>query len=75
MIYLSPGCSAGAFLLYNFELRKLSDATSVYSMNLVPVFGIIFSAFFLKETIKLSQILGGIAVIAGVILSSTANRK
>ncbi len=75
MIYLSLGCSVGAFLLYNFGLRKLSAATSVSLMNLVPVFGIIFSALFLKETITLTQILGGIVVIAGVILSSTTNKK
>lgn len=57
MIYLSLGCSVGAFLLYNFGLKKLSAATSVSLMNLVPVFGIIFSALFLKETITIAQIL------------------
>lgn len=75
MIYLSLGCSVGAFLLYNFGLKKLSAATSVSLMNLVPVFGIIFSALFLKETITIAQILGGIIVIVGVILSSTTKGK
>lgn len=75
MIYLSLGCSVGAFLLYNFGLKKLSAATSVSLMNLVPVFGIIFSALLLKETITIAQILGGIIVIVGVILSSTTKGK
>lgn len=75
MIYLSLGCSVGAFLLYNFGLKKLSAATSVSLMNLVPVFGLIFSALFLKEIITIEQILGGVIVIVGVILSSTTKRK
>ena len=75
MIYLSLGCSVGAFLLYNFGLKKLSAATSVSLMNLVPVFGIIFPALFLKEIITIEQILGGVIVIVGVILSSTTKGK
>lgn len=59
MIYLALGCSVVAFLLYNWGLRRLSAATSVSLMNLVPVFGLIFSALLLKETITLTQILGG----------------
>lgn len=75
MIYLSCGCSVAAFLLYNFGLRKLSAATSISLMNLVPVFGLIFSALFLKETITVKQIIGGIVVILGVILSTSAVKK
>lgn len=71
MVYLFLGCSVGAFLLYNWGLRKLSAAASVSLMNLVPVFGILFSALFLMETITITQILGGAVVIAGVILSTT----
>ena len=72
LVYLACGCSVAAFLLYNFGLRKLSAATSISLMNLVPVFGLIFSTLFLQETISLRQILGGIIVILGVVLSSAA---
>ena len=75
MVYLFLGCSVGAFLLYNWGLRKLSAAASVSLMNLVPVFGILFSALFLKETITMTQILGGAVVIFGVILSTTTKQK
>lgn len=75
MIYLFLGCSVGAFLLYNWGLRKLSAAASVSLMNLVPVFGIVLSALLLKETITMTQILGGAVVILGVILSTTTDRK
>lgn len=70
LIYLSVGCSIAAFLLYNFGLRKLSASISVSLLNLVPVLGLIFSILILHETISAIQILGGIIVIIGVILSS-----
>lgn len=70
LLYLSVGCSVAAFLLYNLGLKRLPASTSISLMNLVPVFGIIFSFVFLQEKISVSQIVGGIIVIAGVILST-----
>lgn len=70
LIYLSIGCSIVAFLLYNLGLRKLSASISVSLMNLVPVLGLIFSILILHESVSSIQILGGIIVIFGVILSS-----
>lgn len=69
-IYLVVGCSIAAFLLYNLGLRKLSASISVSLMNLVPVLGLIFSILILHETVSTIQILGGVIVIIGVILSS-----
>lgn len=70
LIYLSVGCSIVAFLLYNLGLRKLSASISVSLMNLVPVLGLIFSILILHESVSTVQILGGVIVIIGVILSS-----
>ncbi|WP_271813804.1 DMT family transporter [Clostridium beijerinckii] len=70
LIYLSVGCSIVAFLLYNLGLRKLSASISVSLMNLVPVLGLIFSILILHERVSTVQILGGVIVIVGVILSS-----
>ncbi|WP_081098848.1 DMT family transporter [Clostridium beijerinckii] len=70
LIYLSVGCSIVAFLLYNLGLRKLSASISVSLMNLVPVLGLIFSILILHERVSTVQILGGVIVIIGVILSS-----
>lgn len=74
IVYLSCGCSVAAFLLYNLGLRRLSAATSISLMNLVPVFGLLFSVLLLHETTTLRQIIGGIIVITGVVLS-THNTK
>ena len=75
ILYLACGCSVATFLLYNFGLRKLTAATSISLMNLIPVFGLIFSALILHETISLKQIICGIVVILGVILSTNENKK
>ncbi|WP_206154667.1 DMT family transporter [Clostridium beijerinckii] len=74
LIYLSVGCSIVAFLLYNLGLRKLSASISVSLMNLVPVLGLIFSILILHERVSTVQILGGVIVIVGVILSSIQKR-
>lgn len=69
LIHLGVLCSVIAFLLYNFGLRKLSSSTSVSLMNLVPIFGVIFSMIILGETVTGQQIIGSIIVIGGVFLT------
>lgn len=69
LIYLGVLCSVVAFLLYNFGLRKLSSYTAISLMNLVPIFGVIFSILILHEAVSLRQIIGGAIVIVGVMFS------
>ncbi|WP_371368128.1 hypothetical protein SRRS_18110 [Sporomusa rhizae] len=69
LIYLGVLCSVVAFMFYNFGLRKIPPSTSVTLMNLVPIFGVIFSVLILHETITLQQLAGGVITIAGVLLS------
>ncbi|HEX3015859.1 MAG TPA: DMT family transporter [Desulfobacteria bacterium] len=68
-LFLGIVCSAVAFLLYNYGLRKLSASSAAVLLNLMPVFGVIFSVLILKETIGISQLVGGLIVVAGVMLS------
>lgn len=68
-LYLSLFCSVAAFLCYNFGLRKLSPSASVSMTNLMPIFGVFFSAVILGESLSLQQITGGFIVIAGVMIS------
>lgn len=69
-LYLALGCSFAAFLLYNLGLRRLTASASVSLMNLVPVFGVLFSYLILKEPIHPSQILGGVIVGLGVAMTT-----
>ncbi|OBA08237.1 multidrug ABC transporter permease [Paenibacillus polymyxa] len=70
LMYLGVFCSVIAFLLYNYGLIKLSPSSSVSLMNLVPIFGVIFSVVLLHETVSWRQIIGGLVVIIGVLMSA-----
>jgi drug/metabolite transporter (DMT)-like permease len=68
LVYLVLFCSILAFIFYNAGLRHLSSATAVNLLNLVPVSGLAFAVLLAGETVSITQILGGLIVIAGVIL-------
>ncbi|MEI2316994.1 DMT family transporter [Bacillus paramobilis] len=69
VLYLGIFCSVIAFLLYNYGLRNISSGSAVALLNLVPVFGVIFSVLFLNEVIGIHHLIGGFIVILGVFLS------
>ena len=64
------GCfnSALGFLWYYEAVVALGAMTSSAYINLVPVFGIVFSALLLGETASPALLLGGALVIAGLFL-------
>jgi drug/metabolite transporter (DMT)-like permease len=66
--YLAVLCSVAAFLLYGYGLRGLRSSAAVNLLNLVPVFGLIASVALLHESVHTVQVLGGLVVIAGVVL-------
>jgi len=74
LLYLGVFCSVAAFMLYNYGLRTLSSSTAVALMNLVPIFGVLFSIVFLHEVLRISDLFGGIIIILGVILSVREKR-
>lgn len=69
LLYLGIFCSLLAFLLYAYGLRRLASSTAVTLMNLVPVCGVLLSVLFLREAMSIFQYLGGLIVIAGIVLS------
>lgn len=66
--YLAIFCSVAAFLLYAYGLRELDSGSAVNLLNLVPVFGVAFAFVVLKEPVGILQLLGGLVVVAGVLL-------
>jgi drug/metabolite transporter (DMT)-like permease len=58
------------FVWYYEGVKKIGPARTAVFNNLVPVFGIGFSAIFLGEPILASMIIGGLMVIAGVSLTN-----
>ena len=69
LLYLGAMCSVAAYLMYNFGLRRLKPSTSAFLMNLVPIFGTLFSVALLHEKLTLRHLAGGALVILGVIVS------
>ncbi|MDY0943717.1 DMT family transporter [Priestia megaterium] len=75
LLYLGVFCSVIAFLLYNFGLRKLSSSSAMTLMNLVPIFGVLFSVLLLNEVLSIYQLIGGVIIILGVVLSIRETSK
>ena len=69
LLYLGAMCSVAAYMMYNFGLRRLKPSTSAFLMNLVPIFGTLFSVVLLAERLTLRHLLGGALVILGVVVS------
>ena len=64
--FLGLGGTTIAFLLYLRGLAHIGPARTSIFINLVPVFGVIFSALVLREGTGLATLGGGALVIAGV---------
>jgi drug/metabolite transporter (DMT)-like permease len=68
LLHLAVACSVGAFLLYNYGLRRMASSVAVNILNLVPVFGVLGAVVINGESIRLAQMAGGAVIIAGVAL-------
>ncbi len=70
ILYLGVMCSAMTYLLYNYALKGLAASQVSTYLNLVPVIGVMTAAFALGEHIRLLQILGGLVILGGVVVST-----
>ncbi len=71
LLFLSAGCTVGALLLYNIGLRNVSASLAASLLNLMPVSGVILSVILLHESLSLIQIIGGIIILLGVMISTS----
>lgn len=70
ILYVGIFASIVAFLSWNKGVVLLgANRASIY-LNFIPVFATIFACLFLGEQLYLTQIIGGLAVIGGVILTN-----
>ncbi len=67
-IALALLCSAAGYFLYLYGLFRLNPTTVSSYINLIPVFGALSGVVVLGERLLLPQVLGGIAVITGVVI-------
>ncbi|RUL46509.1 MULTISPECIES: DMT family transporter [Lysinibacillus] len=72
IVYVGVLASIVAFLSWNTGVVKMGANRASIFLNLIPVFATIFATIFIGEQLQLAQVVGGLAVIGGVILT---NRK
>lgn len=64
-----------AYLFYFSSLQELKGQTIAVLSYIDPVFAVVISAIFLKESLGILQIIGGILILGSSFLSEILNRK
>lgn len=57
-------------MLYNMAIKKIGAGQSAIFMNLIPFFSLLGSVAFLGEKIQMSQIVGFLFIVAGVLFGT-----
>lgn len=73
-LFLGVGVSFGAFLLYNIGLHRIPASKASVSINLVPVFALIFGRIFRGESLNPYQLIAAVLVLGGVLWSQKKNK-
>lgn len=63
-------CTVLAYIWYAEGVKAIGPARTAVFNNLVPVFGVLFSALLLHEPVLPSMVLGGVLAITGVMLTN-----
>lgn len=70
ILYVGIIASIVAFLSWNTGVIALGANKAGIYLNFIPVFAAFFAVIFLNEQLLIAQVVGGIAVIAGVFIST-----
>ena len=70
LAYLAVFCSALSNFLYVYSLSALGPIAVSPYVNLIPVVGVLGGVVLLGESLVWSQIVGGVVILAGVVLVS-----
>ena len=68
MLALGLLCGAVAYLLYFRLVTDLGATRALTVTYLIPVFGVLWGALFLGESVSLSMLAGGVLVVLGTVL-------
>lgn len=68
IFFLAVCCSALGYFLYLYALKKLDVTITTLYLNLVPIVAVISGYLILQETILPIQLLGGLFIIAGILM-------
>ena len=63
------------FVWWYEGVELLGASRAAVFVNLVPLFGVILSALILSESLRISQLAGGILVVLGVAIGTLGGRR
>lgn len=72
--FLAICCSALAYIFYLYALKYLGTTVVTTFINFIPVCGVLGGVIFLGEEIGIEQLIGGLVIIAGVMLVTLSGR-
>lgn len=75
ILYVGILASIVAFLSWNYGVVQMGAEKASIFLNFIPVFSSIFATIFLHEQLMLAQIIGGLAVIGGVIIANYTKKE
>lgn len=75
VVYLGLGPSLVAFLLYNYAILEVGPTRTAICLNLLPLATMGGGLVFLHEPVNAAQLIGALAVIAGVTLVVAERRR
>ncbi|WGD88395.1 DMT family transporter [Bacillus subtilis] len=58
------------YIVFNASIQQIGAGQTAIFNNFVPFFGLVFSAIFLNETITISQLIGFVFIVAGVLFGT-----
>lgn len=70
MFGLAAGCTTFAYVLFYRLLARIGSTRSMSVLYLIPVFGVVWGALFLHETVTLAMAGGCIVILLGVALTT-----
>jgi len=75
MLYMGIFNSVLAYYFWNTALEKLGSVKVSVVYYLMPVFSSVEAFFLLKEPLVISEVIGGICILIGMLLTNTKTRK
>ena len=75
MLYLGIFSSLVAFLLQNICLKYMESSLASLFLSLESVFGVVFSAIFLRERMTLVMIIGCVLIFAAITIADQFHAK
>jgi drug/metabolite transporter (DMT)-like permease len=70
MFGLAAGCTSLAYVLFYRLLAHVGSARAMAVLYLIPVFGVVWGALFLREAVTLAMAGGCVVILLGVALTT-----